>query len=186
MLFEILLVRLALLDRTVVIEELLAQLGGGAEPPTPNSVPAQTSSRRATAPNEPRRAAPPTAMDSAVARSLTPSADQAPRAQPNEERKAPTSTGTLDLAVIQAKWDDFRASVRRDKPVLATFVDKATPLRCTPSGALVLEVSDRLARESLEARLADLTALARAHFGGVTQVMLRESAVSRRLNRRRA
>ena len=29
MLFEILLVRLALLDRTVVIEELLAQLGGG-------------------------------------------------------------------------------------------------------------------------------------------------------------
>lgn len=117
-------------------------------------------------------------MDSAVARPLTPSADQAPRAQPNEERKAPAATGTPDLTVVRAQWDDFRASVRRDKPVLATFVDKATPLRCTPSGALVLEVSDLLARESLEARLADLTALARAHFGGFTQVMLRESAVS--------
>jgi hypothetical protein len=68
--------------------------------------------------------------------------------------------------------------VRRDKPVLATFVDKATPLRCTPSGALVLEVSDKLARESLEARLSDLVALARVHFSGVTQIILRESAVS--------
>ena len=175
MLFEVFLVRLALLDRTVQIEELLAQLGGSAESSSPSSAPEQEPSRRAApppqAPTNKPRATPPTAMDSAVARSATPGADRV--ATPNEAPRA-APPRAADLAQVQRMWDDFRAAVRREKPVLATFVDKATPFAVTPSNALMLEVSDAQARESLGARLADLAALARAHLGGVTQVLLRE------------
>ena len=175
MLFEVFLVRLALLDRTVQIEELIAQLGGSAESSSPSSVPEREPSRRAApppqAPSNKPRAAPPTAMDSAVTRSATPGADRA--VQPNESPRA-SSPARADLAQVQRMWDDFRAAVRREKPVLATFVDKATPIAVTPSNALMLEVTDGQARESLSARLSDLAALARTHLGGVTQVLLRD------------
>ena len=178
-LFEVLLVRLALLDRTVVIEELLAQLGG-AEPASPNSATEQDTARRAAplpppAPaSKPRASPPPVAMDSAVPRSTTPSADHAPRTQPNERPAAAAPNAPLTLEAIAGKWDDFRAAVRRERPVLATFVDKATPHAVTPSGALMLEVSDAQARDSLRERANDLAALARSHLGAVSQVLLRD------------
>ncbi len=176
MLFEVFLVRLALLDRTVQIEELLAQLGGSAESSSPSGVPEQEPTRRAAppppAPSNKPRATPPTAMDSAVTRSATPGADRA--VPPNDTLRAASPVRAPDLAQVQRGWDDFRAAVRREKPVLATFVDKATPVAVTPSNALMLEVTDGQARESLNARLPDLAALARTHLGGVTQVLLRD------------
>jgi DNA polymerase-3 subunit gamma/tau len=181
-LFEVLLVRLALLDRTVVIEELLAQLGG-AEPTTPTTPAEQDTTRRAAAPpSSPppskHRASPPVAMDSVVPRAATPSADQAPGAQPNERSvAAAAASGPLTLEAIASKWDDFRAAVRRERPVLATFVDKATPHAVTASGALMLDVSDAQARDSLRERANDLAALARTHLGAVSQVLLRDVAV---------
>ncbi len=180
-LFEVLLVRLALLDRTVVIEELLAQLGG-AEPATPNTAAEQDVPRRAAvlppAPPPPgkHRASPPMAMDSVVPRTATPSADQAPPAEPNERSAAPAASAPLTLEAIASKWDDFRAAVRRERPVLATFVEKATPYALTPSGALMLDVSDAQARDNLRERSNDLAALARSHLGGVSQVLLRDVA----------
>ncbi len=168
MLFEVLLVRLALLDRTVVIEDLLAQLGGSgvnavSEPETP--------ARRLPPPPPRERAAPPTAMDSAVPRSAARGADRASGSVPNEP---PRGSQPLDLAGVQGKWDAFRAAVRREKPVLATFIDHATPFAVTATGGLLLDVADGHARESLSARLADLTLLARTHLGPVTQVILRD------------
>ncbi len=178
-LFEVLLVRLALLDRTVVIEELLAQLGG-AEPATPNTPPEQDAPRRAAAPPPPsqgkHRASPPVATDSVVPRTTTPSADQAQRVQPNERPAAPVPNASLTLEAIASKWDDFRTAVRRERPVLATFVDKATPYAVTPSGALMLDVGDAQARDNLRERSNDLAALARSHLGGVSQVLLRDVA----------
>lgn len=112
-------------------------------------------------------------MDSVVPRSATAGADQAPRAQPNE-RPAAAPNAPLTLEAIAGKWDDFRAAVRRERPVLATFVDKATPYAVTPSGALMLEVSDAQARDSLRERANDLAALARSHLGVVSQVLLRD------------
>jgi DNA polymerase-3 subunit gamma/tau len=178
-LFEVLLVRLALLDRTVVIEELLAQLGG-AEPAAPSSATEQDSARRAAPPppqapaGKHRASPPPVAMDSVVSRLATPSADQAPRTQPNERPAAAVPNAPLTLEAIAGKWDDFRAAVRRERPVLATFVDKASPYAVTPSGALMLEVSDAQARDSLRERANDLAALARSHLGVVSQVLLRD------------
>jgi len=181
-LFEVLLVRLALLDRTVVIEELLAQLAG-AEPTPPNTPAEQDTPRRAAAPPPPspppskHRASPPVAMDSVVPRTATPSADQASRAQPNERPvAAAASSGPLTLEAIASKWDDFRAAVRRERPVLATFVDKAMPHAVTASGALMLDVSDAQARDNLRERANDLAALARTHLGAVSQVLLRDVA----------
>ncbi|MGH7710502.1 MAG: hypothetical protein ACREOG_04430, partial [Gemmatimonadaceae bacterium] len=181
MLFEVLLVRLALLDRTVQIEQLLAQLGGGVEPanvpepePPRRAAPPPPSPSPAPPPAASKRAAPPTAMDSAVARSATPSADQAARITPNDPPRASATqpATSVDLATVERRWDEFRSAVRREKPVLATFVDKATPVAVTPSGALMLDVTDAQARESLNVRLGDLAALARSHFGAVTQVLL--------------
>lgn len=172
MLFEVLLVRLALLDRTVVIEELLAQLSG-AEPTTAGSPPEPEAPRRAASPPPAKRAAPPIAMDSVVPRTTTPSADQSPRAQPNE-RSAASGPATIDAIV--GKWDDFRAAVRRERPVLATFVDRATPHSLTASGALMLDVGDAQARDNLRERVNDLTTLVRTHLAGVTQLLFREPA----------
>jgi len=178
MLFEVFLVRLALLDRTVQIEELIAQLGGDAEssaPPTSES----ESTRRASAPAPPpvrqRAAPPPKAMDSAVPRSTTPGADQTPRAQPNEP---PRASARIDVDAVKRDWDTFRTAVRREKPVLATFVDKALPVAVTASGALLVDVPDIQAKESLSARIADFSALARAYFGSITQVLVRDTVSS--------
>jgi DNA polymerase-3 subunit gamma/tau len=179
MLFEVFLVRLALLDRTVQIEELLAQLSGAADSnPSPRSgdprPPAPAPRVREVAP--PQASAPTpgassrTASDSAVPRSATPSADKAPRVLPNEPSRA-----AADVEGVRRTWDDFRAAVRREKPVLATFVDKAKPVAITAAGALLLEVGDAQARDALNTRLGDLATLARSHFGPITQVLLREA-----------
>jgi DNA polymerase-3 subunit gamma/tau len=193
MLFEVFLVRLALLDRTVQIEELLAQLGGGAESVPSSSEPRDEPPRRASAPApKVREAAPPApqsapapstpaaspprlASDSAVVRSPTPSADKAAAAQPNEPAPRAATATVSDVEGVKGKWDAFRTAVRREKPVLATFVDKATPVAITASGALMLDVSDGQSREALEARLPDLSALARVHFGPITQILLSDA-----------
>ncbi|HJU73161.1 MAG TPA: DNA polymerase III subunit gamma/tau [Gemmatimonadaceae bacterium] len=172
-LFEVLLVRLALLDRTVVIEELLAQLGGAPPPEPTREFDAEVPRRQ---PPPTKRGATPTAMDSAVPRATTPSADRPERAgAPNEAPRAAAPL-PLDFATVRAKWEDFRAAVRREKPVLATFVEKTELFAVTPSGALMLETADENTRENLAARMTDLTALARAHLGSVSQVILRENA----------
>ena len=90
---------------------------------------------------------------------------------------AAASSGPLTLEAIASKWDDFRAAVRRERPVLATFVDKAMPHAVTASGALMLDVSDAQARDNLRERANDLAALARTHLGAVSQVLLRDVAV---------
>ncbi|MEW5916978.1 MAG: hypothetical protein AB1762_11255, partial [Gemmatimonadota bacterium] len=187
LLFEVFLVRLALLDRTVQIEELLTQLGGAdSTPVSGESRPAPASAPRASPPPQvvrdaaPSSASPPLAppapvarptSDSAVVRSATPAADRAPAIQPNE----PSRAAVADVEGVKRTWDEFRAAVRREKPVLATFVDKSKPIAITAAGALLLEVGDAQARDALNARLSDLATLARTHFGPITQVLLRES-----------
>jgi DNA polymerase-3 subunit gamma/tau len=174
MLLEVFLVRLALLDRTVQIEELLAHLGGAAEPDPHSRVPEPEPARSTPPPpSTTRRAAPPPALDSAVARVPAPGADQAPLVLPNEPPRTAAAPG-IAIETVTAGWSGFRTAVRREKPVLATFVDGSTPIAVTPSGALMLEVPDAHARDSLNARLADLSALARSHFGAISQVLLRE------------
>lgn len=178
-LFEVLLVRLALLDRTIVIEELLAQLGG-ADPSASNVAAEPDAQRRApppppAAPPVRRAAPPPVAMDSVVPRTPTPSADRTPGTLPNERPAATSGPPTLDAIV--GKWDEFRAAARRERPVLATFVDKATPYAVTVSGALMLDVSEAQARENLRERSSDLASLLRSHFPGIGQVLLRETAL---------
>jgi hypothetical protein len=115
-------------------------------------------------------------MDSDVPRSATPTADQPRRVAPNEPE--PRVEAKADLETVKGGWDGFRTSVRREKPVLATFVDKASPASISGSGALILDVPDVQARESLQARINDLSALARSQFGGIKQVLIRESAAS--------
>jgi hypothetical protein len=186
------LVRLALLDRTVQIEELISQLGG-SESNSPAGAPSTEPqpTRRAAPPPPPqhaepppspapqsRRMSPPTAMDSAVPRSTTPSADQPRSVAPNEPERREAPPAKADLETVKGTWDGFRTAVRREKPVLATFVDKASPASITSAGALLLDVPDVQARESLQARINDLSALARAQFNGIRQVLIRESAGS--------
>ncbi|MGQ0540053.1 MAG: DNA polymerase III subunit gamma/tau [Gemmatimonadaceae bacterium] len=186
LLFETLLVRLALLDRTVAIEDVLLELRGEAQPPVPQSSPAPR-------PEAPRR--PPVQQLSPAPRPEAPRRPPVPGGGESREKggggrsspllsdsavapRAEPQPGDTTLALVRERWPAFVSAVRRDKPVLATFVEQTAPAALSASGALTLETTDRTALESLEARAADLTALAREHITGVTRILLQRAAGS--------
>jgi len=188
MLFETLLVRFALLDRTVALEEVLRGVtegAGGASAPR-----GATPSARATAP-------PPTVRDAAPARSAAPAAVAQPTRPAGAAREAPPiladaapvspASLPLDLNRVAEHWDSIVDSVERDgRAVLAAALRHATPTAVTAAGAVTLTV-DAASQGDLIAQgeAAILTALKR-RFATAAKISVRsaggEEAPPRRLN----
>jgi DNA polymerase-3 subunit gamma/tau len=189
MLFETLLVRFALLDRTVALEEVLrgVSAGGGGGGGAPRA-----------GPPSPRSAAPPTLRDAAPARSAA-----SPRPEPREEPRpeprvrpeaeladaAPAGPASLPLELnrVAEHWDAIVDGVERDgRAVLAAALRHATPTAVTAAGGVTLTV-DAAAQEDLivQGEAAILTALQR-RFAGATRITVRaartEAAAPRRLS----
>src|SRR5690606_25555415 len=106
MLFEMLLVRFALLDRTIQLEEVLRGLGdgGGASPSgRAAAMPAERSAPPARSPRA--RDAAPSSAESAPRRA----APQAPPVAPPplaDAPERPTATEPLDINRLAERWDD--------------------------------------------------------------------------------
>jgi DNA polymerase III subunit gamma/tau len=195
LLVETLLVRFALLDRAIELEDVLRSIGGSsgsggasspANPSQGNSASFPRSEARsapradvAPARGEPRAAAttqtvsaaPPPSMGSAAPRM---SVETAPSPAPVVR---PTSgTEPLDLHKLVGRWDALVERLReRGKPMLATALGHASPVAVTAAGVVTIELdepNDIYAHAIVSAR-GDIVAGLAEWFANVDRVELR-------------
>ncbi len=185
LLFETLLVRFALLDRTVGLEEILRALdgegssggsssggGGSARRETPAIVsaprpspPVMSDSRRISEPQVPAKSvAKPKAVDATPAVEAA-VADKAPA----RKKKQP-----LDLNHLAEHWEDVVEQVRSGgRGMVASALNEATPSAVTAGGLVTIGVtSDALADALQNGSEAILTAL-RSIFDGVEKIAVK-------------
>ena len=183
LLVETLLVRFALLDRTVAIEDVLRTLGdGGAagrgqlrRDAPPPSTPQRSPTRNSPSDEPPRRAAqdaasssdrplepPPLARDHAT----PPRAPAQPRATPA------VSGGVPSINVLTERWDDVVTAVRANRMVLAPFLEAAIPAGVSAAGVLTLRAEDAPSADALELAKNDLLGIVKRVFPAIERVAI--------------
>jgi DNA polymerase III subunit gamma/tau len=194
LLLETMLVRFALLDRTVTIEELLRELPGGGEaaPQPPGSLGGRgpsgrsATSRAAEASGDVPRLADtagerrnfrsrmptPSAAWMAVASSAVEAAPVATVDAP-APRETPGGAHVADVNAVAGAWDDIVSAVRRERPLIATLLEQAIPVAGTMSGVLTLQVDEPAARDGLTATMTDVVGALRTRVDGLQRVALR-------------
>src|SRR5688500_5961782 len=169
LLLEMLLVRFALLDRSVMIEDVLRGLGG--EGGGAGATSAQAPPRAADPPPRSDRIATP-----AVGTSMRADARVADRPAPSP---LPRVAVPLDLNRVVEDWDDVVARVRgAGRNVIASILERAVPVAVTAKGVVTLQVDDEAAEQGIESSKADVLAAVRARFPGVERLAIRRSETS--------
>jgi DNA polymerase-3 subunit gamma/tau len=186
LLLEALLVRFALLDRTVSLEAMLRGLGGakdgGGETGEPASVrraelAAGASAHAAPASPAPRRAAEPAPSRAAAPPAVPPVAAAVGSPTQRSRAAAPqTDSAPPDLHHVAERWDDLIARVRSSgKSVAATALESASAASVNARGELTiaLDESNPIFEQALETTKADITAVLREWFPSVQRVIVR-------------
>ena len=190
LLLEALLVRFALLDRTVSLEALLRGLGGGggggggtaieesaparrAAPATASVVPARA--RPADAPVSDWRAVVRDADRGTPAASLPP----VPAAAASRAPASPSDGSLPDVSRITERWDELVTALRAaGKNVAATALEHAAPVAVTARGdvTIALDEANPIFEQALDTVKGELATLLRQRFGGVQRVAVRAAA----------
>lgn len=191
LLLETALVRFALLDRTVAIEDVLKGFGGppgsgamrpAVKPPTAGRLPTDPSPRRAAETpasvervrepgppvDRPTRPAPATRAATVVAETAV--------AEPQPVRpegRASRAVSASDLNAVAGAWDDMVAGVRRERPFIATLLEQALPVGTSGSGVLTLQVETPAVQEGLMAKSAEAVVAMSHWFAGLQRVAVR-------------
>ena len=199
LLLEALLVRFALLERTVSLEAVLRGLGGGGRGASGGSPvdDAPSPRRAAAAPPVAREPAPPSPTsqsrasdtpasdwravvrdaDRAPAATSRPAAPAAPVAAPAAPPRATPPAGPLpDVHRVTERWDDLVAAIRgAGKNVAATALEHASPTAVTAKGdvTIALDEANPIYEQALETVKGELASLLRQWFGGVQRVVVR-------------
>ena len=207
LLLEAMLVRFALLDRTVSLEAVLRGLGGGGG----GTVDEEPAPRRAAPPSAPAPSAPRVA-DAAVSswRDVIRDADggkvpprepapevrasappvvsqpvsPAPPARPAAPASASRSASTPavpDANRVAERWDDLVAAMRAaGKSVAATALENASPVAVTARGdvTIALDESNPIYEQALDAAKAEVAQLLQSWFPGVQRVTVRAGTPS--------
>jgi DNA polymerase III subunit gamma/tau len=189
LLIETLLVRFALLDRSIQLEDLLRSLGGAPRPPEPSDSRSAAPRGRPDARSEARSEAraesrpearleaphPPRAELRATAQRI-----EAPKIEPRPQAAA-LPPQPLDLGKVTGRWDALVESMRASgKPMLATALTHASPAAVTANGVVTIELdepNDIYAHAITTARTELVQAL-RGWFAGVERVELRRDDAS--------
>jgi DNA polymerase III subunit gamma/tau len=171
-LLEALLVRFALLDRAVEIEDVLRSIGGGsaggADSP---AAPRDSSASRTVSPPSSRRAQPVEVEMKQVAATEP----AAPERAPAPSRASPDSA-LPDLTAIVGCWDDVVVEVRSaGKAVLASALEQTLPVAVSGTGALTLQVEggNEFLEQVLKQNKAELQAALRRRFSAISELRLR-------------
>jgi DNA polymerase-3 subunit gamma/tau len=177
LLLETLIVRFALLDRTVELEDVLRGLGdapsvgGGGGGTRREAPPAALSARPKGTPllSDSRRAA----MVSEPAPSL---ADRAPRQAPRQQ---------IDLNRLAERWDDVVEAVRTaGRGMIASALAEATPSAVTASGIVTIGVASDALSEAIGNGSEAILAALRTVFDGVERVAVQMVAGAQAAPRR--
>ena len=181
LLLEALLVRFALLDRTVTLEKVLQGLGGeggGSESaPAPRRSPAL------------REATPPVRRASAVEPQAPVSASEraAPSAPPPPSRKADDppvrrpqaeagSAPPPDVTQLVGRWEEVAGALRAaGRSVAATALEHSEPVAVNARGEVTigLDEPNPIYEQALESVKTELVPLLQRWFAGVTRVAVR-------------
>lgn len=191
MLFETLLVRCALLDRTVSIEELLRGGGEGASPSARGGAAGgggggsgvERAPMRAAAPS-----APPVAREPAPSQRLSgPAAEAVPTRPPAAVRERPPGNAPsvavadappakpasmpLEINRLVEHWEGIVDGVVRDgRALLAAALGHATPTAVTASGVVTLTVDDAAQAELIVQQESAILAAVRRRFETVSRL----------------
>ena len=172
LLIETLLVRFALLDRTVEIEDVLRSLGGGGGSSSPLARPEPRAVPRTDSQPSRREFIPADRADRPVPRAAVQdtSAQPAPRPVPRGGAEA------LELSKVVGRWDELVERMRASgKPMLATALGHASPVAVTASGVVTIELdeSNDIYAHSIHTGRQEIVATLGAWFAGVTRIDLR-------------
>jgi DNA polymerase III subunit gamma/tau len=186
LLVETLLIRFALLDRAVDLEDVLRSMGGasssggtgGGGGPSPFTRPEPRPVPRA----DGAGSGPASVVSSTRAPQPAPVFSSPPLPAPAAPRPAavpaapPIAREPLDLNRIAEQWDALVERVREDgKPMLASALSHASPVAVTAAGVVTIELdesNDIFAHAVTTARAEIATAL-KTWFAGVERVELR-------------
>jgi DNA polymerase-3 subunit gamma/tau len=197
LLTETLLVRFALLDRAVDLEDVLRSIGadgggGGSGPfarPEPRPAPrAEASGRPSATPSHPpeptaARRGPPIPAETASykpALAATRVAAPAPAATPvsnaaNAPAPAAASGSPPSVAEITGRWDELVERLRAVKPMLASAIAHAAPVSVAANGLVALELDEPndIFAHAIHSARADLLTMLREWFPSLDRVELR-------------
>ena len=160
LLLETLLVRFALLDRTVEIEDLLRGLGDGGG--TRDVAPA--SSRRA--PDVPRPSP----------RRAEPAPPPPPLADAPQPAPRPSPRAALDLNVLCERWGEVIDRVRASgRPMLVSALEHALPVAVSAQGTITvqLEQPNEIFEKAIESGAPEVLSAVAVAFDGVTKLLVR-------------
>jgi DNA polymerase-3 subunit gamma/tau len=209
MLFETLLVRCALLDRTVLLEEVLRGMGpgggsapareapvrgasGGSAPSVArDSAPMRADapvapSKRMSAPSAPAPAA--SVMSAPVVSPTSPPVVREAPARAVMADEAPVKSGllALDLNRLVEHWDAIvDTMVREGRSLLGAAMGHATPTAVTAGGVVTLTVDAAAQADLITQQETAILAAIRKRFDGVARLNVKaavEDAAPRRLN----
>ena len=191
LLLEALLVRFALLDRTVTLEKVLQGLGGDGGGSAPEPAPRREPPRREPAPPARRASAPdPASSASPPARppaspspappspaSATRKAADAPVRKPSAEAAAPPP----DVTQLVGRWEDLAAALRAaGRSVAATALEHSEPVAVNARGEVTigLDEPNPIYEQALESVKGELVPMLQQWFAGVQRVSVRATGGS--------
>ena len=199
LLLETLLIRFALIDRSVSLEDVLRGLGDGGSsgsgiprppaPPSTGGAPSRSSGsfRSGPADDSPRRAASESSQASAVAdRPVTPpiarDLGRAPRSSPSgSSGSSATATlappaprvamsGVPTINVVSERWDDVVEALRANRMLLAPFLEQAVPSAISAAGVLTIRTDDVAAADALETGKTDMLSVVKTFFPAIDRI----------------
>ena len=174
LLVETLLVRFALLDRTVQLEEVLRAIGDSGPPPGGGPSGGGAPNPRST--EAPRSTTAPRASSGPV-RQTTSHASPTPTSVAIQSAVAEMP----DLAALTARWDDLVAQLRAlgKSQMIVTAVESSAPVAITSKGDLTIKLDDPndFQLRAIEQASSDVLAILRDWFRGIERVVIhREDA----------
>ena len=181
LLLETLLVRFALLDRAVELEDVLRSIGSGAPGGAPPAGSGGTAPRRSVSgaplsePGAPiRRDAQPSIRTEGATVRATPAPPPVPAVDPRPQARL--ERDSLELARIVGRWDDLVERMRvSGKPMLATALMHASAVAVTADGVVAIELDEPndIYAHAVNTARADIVAALSEWFDGITRADLR-------------
>jgi DNA polymerase-3 subunit gamma/tau len=165
---EALLLRYALLDRTVEIQEVLAALGSPASKGSEPAVRDERSDR-----DRPRNSGGGAVLRDAAAPPSRPAARRSEPPPPPASPSSPRSGSTPDSAGLQARWEDVVAAVRAQRPMVAAALEHTTLAGMEGDAVVLLMTSSDVHAEGLERSRQVIEGALRSVFGVPLRVTYR-------------
>ncbi|WP_053334329.1 DNA polymerase III subunit gamma/tau [Gemmatimonas phototrophica] len=196
LLLETLLVRFALLDRTVELEEVLKGFGAGShEDPPPRRVAheSRVASAHALPPAPPAAVAPALTYSASAAAPFSPPPPSRTATQQVAEAAAAAQTAAAlpprrtaggpvpSLEQVKASWHSVSDTIRSNgRGMLAQAVQRLAPMQITPDGALVLghDAAEDTFSKAVEGARADVLAALQSCLGGIRSFSVQASGAA--------